>query len=165
MTITQPHRAYCDFYHFGTSRDTPISEATLHSKLDHLYRFIALFKEKAYSLIREAEISRFILPIQSNIKFNLNEVNVKDIDILKHGDIRRFYLGDDFDNDYLTGKEIEVLVHLHMGKRLIDIAKILFISEKTVEKHVENIKNKLKCRTMFELGAITNNLGISNFKI
>ncbi|HLX53240.1 MAG TPA: helix-turn-helix transcriptional regulator, partial [Aquella sp.] len=78
------------------------------------------------------------------------------------GEIKRFYLGDEYGESYLTGKEMQILLHLCNGKKLVDAAKILFISEKTVETHIGNIKNKLKCRTMFELGVVTQHLGIQN---
>lgn len=168
LTITHSHKRYCDFYHFGTTRDNPIPEATLLSQLDILYRFIAMFKQKAHKLIKEAETARFVLPTKSNTQFELKDViaanNLAD---LKQGDIKRFYLGEEFENNYLTGKEMQILLHLYNGNRLVDTAKLLFISEKTVESHIENIKNKLKCRTMFELGVISQHLGIQNiaFKI
>ena len=166
LTITQPHKAYCDFYHFGTSCDTPIAESSLNSKLDQLYKFIVLFQQKTFSLIKEAELNRFILPIRTNLEYKINELAlVNNLDILKQGDIKRFYLGDEFNNDYLTGKELEILVYLYNGKKQVETAKLLFVSEKTIEKHIENIKNKLKCRTMFELGALSHGLGINNIKI
>ncbi len=56
LTITQPHKTYCDFYHFGTNRDNKIAEAVLSSKLDYLYRFIAIFQQKAYRLIKQVKI-------------------------------------------------------------------------------------------------------------
>ncbi len=71
-------------------------------------------------------------------------------------------MGDEYDNNYLTGKELEILINLYSGKKLVDIAKLLYISEKTIETHIDNIKNKLKCRTMFELGAICSSLGLNN---
>ncbi len=166
LTITQSHKAYCDFYHFGTSCNTPILESTLSSKLNQLYKFIALFQQKTYPLICEAELTRFILPIKSNIEHEISELSIlNNSDIFEHGEIKRFYLGDEFDNNYLTGKELEVLTYLYNGHRQISIANLLFISEKIVEKHIENIKNKLSCRTMFELGALTHSLGINNIRI
>lgn len=161
LTITQPHKSYCDFYHFGTSVNNHISEAVLSTQIDTLHRFIAIFHQKSYNLIKKAELNRFILPTKNNLEFSLSDLTAtKQILNLNQGNIKRFYLGDEYENSYLTGKEVEVLIHLSKGNRLADIAKILYISEKTVETHIENIKNKLKCRTMFELGLKAVNLGI-----
>jgi DNA-binding NarL/FixJ family response regulator len=45
--------------------------------------------------------------------------------------------------DGLTGREVELLGLLATGKTNRDIAAALFISEKTVARHVSNIFNKL----------------------
>jgi DNA-binding NarL/FixJ family response regulator len=45
--------------------------------------------------------------------------------------------------DGLTGREIEVLAQIATGKTNRDIASGLFISEKTVARHVSNIFVKL----------------------
>lgn len=163
FTIIRAHNKYCDFYHFGTTQDNPIPEVKLLSQLDSFYRFIMIFKQKAYKLIKEAENSRFILPTKSNTMYELKEViAANNLEFLHQGEIKRFYLGEEFDNNYLTGKEMQILLHLYNGRRLVDTAKLLFISEKTAESHIENIKTKLKCHTMFELGAISQQLGIQN---
>lgn len=163
LTIVQPHHVYCDFFHFGTSVDTPISEADMFAQLDLLHTFIAIFKQKTQVLIKKAGASRFILPTKANTEFKIKDVvGTNNFEILSQGKIRRFYLGDEFGDEYLTGKEMQVLLHLCNGKKLVDTAKMLFISEKTVETHIGNIKNKLQCRTMFELGAVTQHLGIQN---
>jgi len=163
LTIVQPHKLYCDFFHFGTGVDNPIPEATILSQLDFLHRFIAVFKQKAQSLIKKSEADRFILPTKSNTEFAIKEVvAANNLGVLKQGEIKRFYLGDEYGDGYLTGKEMQILLHLCNGKKLVDAAKMLFISEKTVETHIGNIKNKLKCRTMFELGVVSQHLGIQN---
>jgi DNA-binding NarL/FixJ family response regulator len=43
----------------------------------------------------------------------------------------------------LSKREIEVLRELAKGQRNREIAQALMISEKTVERHLENIYNKL----------------------
>ena len=43
----------------------------------------------------------------------------------------------------LTPREIEVLIWIGRGKTSDEIGGILFISEKTVVNHLQNIKNKL----------------------
>jgi hypothetical protein len=165
LTITQPHNNYCDFYHFGTSCDNPIPTSQLIANLPYLYQFIALFKEKAYKLIIEAENTRFILPITALTEINLKDIahpDVKILDIYQNNEIRRLHLGDEFENCYLTNQEIKILAHLKCGKKVHEVAGYLYISERTAETHLNNIKNKLKCKTMFELGGITNSLGIHN---
>lgn len=48
----------------------------------------------------------------------------------------------------LTGREIDCYLLLAEGYRSKEVAKELSISYRTVEKHVENIKDKLACQTL-----------------
>src|SRR5262249_33007500 len=63
LTIIDRHENYADFFHFGTSTQNPVSQDFFVSKLHVLYRFIALFKQKGYRLIKQAEDGRFQLGV------------------------------------------------------------------------------------------------------
>lgn len=54
----------------------------------------------------------------------------------------------------LTPREQEILKLLARGLRLAEIAQELSISPKTVESHLENLREKLGCRTIPELRAL-----------
>lgn len=54
----------------------------------------------------------------------------------------------------LTAREEEVLALLGQGLRLAEIAERLGISVKTVESHLENLKEKLGCHSVPELRAL-----------
>ena len=56
------------------------------------------------------------------------------------------------DGVYLTKREIECVNWLIKGKSACEISIILEISEKTVIRHLENIKKKLRCYKQFQLG-------------
>ena len=91
------------------------------------------------------------MPLAEKINFNRQELSAIISSENKHfqqDEIKRFYLGEDFNNNYLTGKELEILLHLKWGKKLVEIAKSLFVAEKTIESHINNIKEKLHCRTI-----------------
>ncbi|MCX7121687.1 MAG: LuxR C-terminal-related transcriptional regulator [Gammaproteobacteria bacterium] len=164
ITITQSHETYCDFFHFGTARDNYLSPEILVSKLSYLYSFIAFFNERAKKIITESENTRFILPIKALTDINLDDIrnNPSAIDILKKPEISRLYLGAEFDNTYLTRREIEILAMMMNGNKSVYIAKQCQMSEKTLESHVKSIKGKLKCNTLFELGYITSKLSIQH---
>ncbi len=51
---------------------------------------------------------------------------------------------------YLTPREIEILEHLSLGLVTAQIADQLFISDRTVRKHVENIYEKLHVHSKYE---------------
>ena len=60
----------------------------------------------------------------------------------------------------LTAREVEVLALVAEGLRNADIARKLFVSEKTVGHHVSAILRKLDARTRGEAGAIAVRLGL-----
>ena len=55
------------------------------------------------------------------------------------------------DQDLLTMRERQVLKLLAEGKRLPEIAEVLFISVNTVRRHRSNIMDKLKLKSMADL--------------
>lgn len=52
----------------------------------------------------------------------------------------------------LTAREKECAYWLFCGKTIPEIALILEISKRTVEKFIINIKEKFNCCTLFQLG-------------
>lgn len=62
-----------------------------------------------------------------------------------------FMPGKQINNIYLSKRETEVAQYLIHGKTAKDISKILFLSQRTVEKHLEHIKIKMKVKTKSEL--------------
>lgn len=53
---------------------------------------------------------------------------------------------------YLTRKEAKILLMLMEGQRTKEIAWHLELSQHTVNTHLANIKAKLGCNSMFQLG-------------
>ncbi len=59
---------------------------------------------------------------------------------------------------YYSKRELEVIDLMIMGKSTKEIANILFLSKRTVEHHIENIKFKAGCSTRYQLiHKLTNN--------
>ena len=65
--------------------------------------------------------------------------------------LSRIFLGPEFPGIYLTGREEECAIHLMQGNTLKEIARHLELSPRTVEFYMKNIKNKLNCRTKFQM--------------
>lgn len=51
----------------------------------------------------------------------------------------------------LSQREAQVLEHLRHGKTAKETGNAIFLSQRTVETHLENIKNKTGCKTKLEL--------------
>lgn len=167
ITIIEKHKQYTDFFHFGATCENYICPEDLVEKLDCLYRFIAYFKQKTHKLILDAEKTQFYLPIPTHKNLCISHLNAqKDptqlAEFFKKTEISRLYLGSEFNNTYLTRRELEILAKMQDGKKPVTIAKYLGISHRTLESHLKNIKEKLKCNTLFELGFVLGGLGLKN---
>lgn len=65
----------------------------------------------------------------------------------------RFYIKiSESKQTYLTKKEVDIVLQLMDGKRAKEIAWKLGSSLHTVNTHLANIKDKLKCANIFQLG-------------
>lgn len=64
---------------------------------------------------------------------------------------RMYRLGEKFKHIHFSKREAECMVHLLKGKSVRGVAKLLGLSPRTVEFYVVNMKNKVNCRTKFEL--------------
>ncbi len=50
----------------------------------------------------------------------------------------------------LTKREVEILQHISKGSAYKQIADLLFVSDKTIKKHIENIYSKLQVNSKYE---------------
>jgi len=62
-----------------------------------------------------------------------------------------YSLGEKYNNLYLTRREAECMIWLLRGKTVNGTATELKLSPRTVEFYLKNVKNKLGCRTKFQL--------------
>jgi DNA-binding CsgD family transcriptional regulator len=75
----------------------------------------------------------------------------------------RYYLGkEDFDDMYLTGREIMVFKRILLGYSAQQIGTSLGLSPKTIEGYIENIKNKLQAKSKGEVIATAIQFGLTH---
>lgn len=65
----------------------------------------------------------------------------------------------DVSDIYLSKKEVECIRWMIAGKSSGEIANILSISKRTVETHMNNIKQKLNCYKQFQVGYLIGKYG------
>jgi DNA-binding CsgD family transcriptional regulator len=164
ITIIQKQPTSCDFYHFGTSRDNYLSPEKLFENLNLLYRFIDFFREQAATIIDTAEKTRIRLPNLRSEHIKLPSLETFPTqaafaEFLQKTEVQRLYLGEKFNNAYLTRREIDIVRMLLTGKRAIAISQELSVSDRTLEVHMSHIKDKFKCNNLFELGFLLGSLG------
>jgi len=58
----------------------------------------------------------------------------------------------------LTNREAQVLYHLRLGKTAKETAQDIFLSPRTVETHLDNLKQKTFCKSKLELMSLIANL-------
>jgi two-component system invasion response regulator UvrY len=68
--------------------------------------------------------------------------------------------GDKNPVDVLSAREFEVFMLLAQGKTVVDIAKVLHLSPRTVGTHLYNIKQKLNASNSAEIALIAMRAGL-----
>lgn len=157
FTIVEKNANGSNYYHFASNtNDNTINQVYLNN-IDILKYFILYFKEKVNQskCIASAYDMKFSIDENaSGYSFNSR----KYFDNLKS---RREEFIDEIRLDkkvcvdisqVLSIREIQILLWLHHGKTVHDIARILKLADVTVNKRISLIKNKLQCYTQFQLG-------------
>lgn len=140
-----------DYFNYGVTNSNPSEKERLTRMIPEFEKFQQMFYDKGKKLIAEASQHAYQLqPLES-------------FSDVVHKPLKRFHLGPAFAYEYLTDKELQCLHWLVKGKSLPEIAKILARSERTAEKHIENVKKKLNCRTQCEIGYIIGKVGIDQY--
>ena len=137
---------------------TKIIVLTIHEDREYLFKTIQMGAE-GY-VLKDAEPSVLIDAIrkvysgQSYIQSNMTKELVKEFNRVT------LHEKDKNDENNLTSREIEVLELIAEGMINKEIAKVLYISEKTVKNHVSNIFKKLNVsdRTQAAIYAFKHNI-------
>lgn len=78
------------------------------------------------------------------------------------GMTKRYYLGDDFGNTYLTIRELEVFKRLLLGYTAKQVGNVLKLSPKTIKSYIDNIRKKLQAKTKGEIIATAIQFGLTH---
>ncbi|KUM01724.1 hypothetical protein KIF53_05760 [Chromobacterium subtsugae] len=169
ITMIEKHIDYTDFFHFGSINDNSVNNNYIMSKMGILHQFISLFKYKMQDMISDAGKKRIYVPDfkKSLASIQEGEVNneIVGLDFYKlinRRDVSRIYLGEEYNNAYLTKKEVELMKELTSGNSCQEASLNLGISSDAVNKHIKNIKDRLNCRTLCQLGFVMGKLSSKN---
>ena len=158
FTIISNYTSYIEYHYFGTDKSNKSMNNYYINNLDDLNGFIIYFKDKAFNLIKQAE--KQYIKIE-NDRFWMKDGQSKRDEIFnkKPFSLNRFYLGGKYKSIYLTRREAECLTCLCDGDSAKNAAQTLNIDFRTVQKHIESIKNKLDCHTKGALIKAANEAG------
>lgn len=154
--MVDSHQDYNEVFDFKTFNKNSGHNEWCVNNIDVLEKFAAYFKEKAAPLLKQAEKHRIsLLDFDKNIGAARNDL---DSYLIAPDEITKSSAN--FQYEKLTKREKECIYWLFYGKTVPEIAVILNISKRTVEKFIAKLKNNFGCSTLFQLG---NNLsGIKN---
>jgi DNA-binding CsgD family transcriptional regulator len=159
ITLVDKQENYYDFLHFGAINNSSINNDYLIDKLHYLHQFSHIFKHKMYRIIQIAEKYKIQVPVNefsaSVAEKRISEGRVANSDFygsLGKRDAGRIYLDGSFNNTWLTQREFKTMVLLTQGFSISEVAIQLNISDDAINKYVKNIKDKLNCKTLCELG-------------
>lgn len=146
-----------EYFFFGTSRDNPQIINFYINNLDLLERFTIYFKDRGRELIKIANTKKIIIPNKFETAAEINDEgnpcliqNNIHAEFIANTPIKKIQVANQL-NTSLSRRELDCIAELLQGKTLKEIGNHLGISPRTVETHVNNIKEKLQCRSKSEL--------------
>lgn len=122
-------------YSFSSSLDEIDFLYSITNNLHVLKSFINNYKIQAKTIINQAKSPRYRITLPY-LKDDLKNNQLKPLTIK---------------NTSFTSREIDCIQYTIQGKSAKQIASLLNLSTRTVENYIENIKNKMRVHTKYEL--------------
>lgn len=166
FTIVENH-ANCQYiFTFGSTTNNHAINEFYYNNLDILHAFIAYFKSVIYQdkSLKQVLNAKFKLEFANDYQvldpsmMDQLQVKVFDNNFLR---INKFLLNTIDNRSSLTKHELACLYWLRQGKTVSEISELVFRSRRTIEEHVANIKRKMHCRTLLQVGEKIAVLGLS----
>ncbi len=163
VTLVNKLKDAYEFAHFGTTKN---NSNILHLYLNHidlLNQFILWFRDKGAALIQMAKDNMITLPTvetkqtKDDILNSSKDINIKML--MSELTPNKHCLSSAYNNAIITNREADCIKWLKQGKTANEIGELLNISKRTVDTHLENIKRKLDCKNLFQLGYIISQIG------
>lgn len=163
ITLSRNYENYYENYHFFADKDNYAINQFYLNHIDFLYQFVDYFKQKASPLILKGESSKFVTPEKYLAqKPSLVSENSKDFAVQR---IMKILQNNNMpiakiEAHRLSKTELMCLSYLIQGKSAEEISIILSRSKRTIERHIENSKQKLNCHKISQLAYLLGKLNI-----
>ena len=148
LTLIRPQQAYCELYYLGFNKEDERAGQLLINNIDLLDKFNSYFKWQAQPLIAKAEQHAIVV----KDKYQRNQCSVNSIPCYQNQAMRNGFLNEIYKQGLfidlgshvieLTKRELQIAQQLLQGKTMREIGDYLFISPRTVEVHMDNLKAK-----------------------
>lgn len=157
FTIIEKDKNGSHYYHFANDSTSKSINQSYLANFDLLKLFIQHFNENVHQSKHLSSAYKLKFELDKlNGRYDINESN----QIIIENDIRSEFINSlnisnkhpmikniesflEQRNIQLSKREMDVLLHLIRGKSARIIAEILFLSTRTVECHIDKIKNKM----------------------
>lgn len=155
FTIVRQEDEYCDYFHFASTPDNDAINNFYLNNIDLLEKFVLYFEQKT----KELRLMVDKMPISMK-QVEEGDFSEQAADFVDPAEREAFIIDINQDslialNDpstmSLTSRQKQCVYWLLKGKTAWETARILNLSQRTVEHYLQNIKAKLNCRTKFEL--------------
>lgn len=143
----------CEFYAFAGSHKTPALYDFYINNLDVLKRFILYFRDRGHAILKQSERERIQLPRGYHgpiDEFAVSKKTNQDIErtretFVSKTKIQCCYCQTNNGDIELSGRELEIALHLLNTTDLMEISIQLNVSKRTIEKHLERLRRKFDC--------------------
>jgi len=162
ITLIEKNTDSCEIFGFSSTKENPQVINFYINNLDLLRRHTLYFKYQAKDLIKLAEKDRLILPkVLEKPKVDLISDRTNVNKLIKETPLANYYQSEGIMQ--LKNKQKECLYLITQGKTAKQVAKIMNLSPRTIEDHINIIKNKLNCQYKSELIEKAINSGFVGF--
>jgi DNA-binding CsgD family transcriptional regulator len=162
LNLVQKHEDYYEFFGFGTHKDNAAMMEFYLCEINKLNEFRYYFIERAETLIEEYDVEanwlQLYLPQAKIASATMQQIFPHSLEV--NLSPKKFILSGEHEGISLSKREVDTLRLLARGKTMKEVAKILAISPRTIEKHLNSAKAKLNCNSKTELCTTFLRLGI-----
>jgi DNA-binding CsgD family transcriptional regulator len=158
ITIVRKVSDGIELCYFGTRDNNPSVVNNYLNNLDLLERFVLYFKSQAADIIKKAERNKLVI-VQN--KYEIVDVLEKDIqairpdmtrdEFIKATELKKYYLDGEFQGIVLSTREMEVIRCLLKGMTSEETGKTIFLSARTVEDYLSEIRAKFDVKSKSQL--------------
>ncbi len=148
MSFIKRGQSFFEIYTFDTS--TP----EIYSVDKHLIQhFILYFKEQGKKIIASAEQEKIKISLAKPLfEKNNNYTRYHELsDFIRNTQLNRYYLGGEYDDQYLTKQQMQCVYWLVQGKSIQEIGTLVGLKTKTVDNYIQSVKKKLNCKKGIQL--------------
>ena len=155
ITLKLISKDYHELFGFGAKSDLASAPNFFINNIDLFERFSLFFRSQAADIIKKCDFNKIIA---SNInkpavlKRN-NSLQLRRKGFIADTELRRNRAKITIDGFSFSARELDCIRCILLGKTAQEIGERLFISARTVETHIDNIKIKLNCHKKSELVA------------